>query len=61
MATIFGSVHFNFGLTNQSDYQIHMASWNFKTIQNGILKRAILDFRRFYALKATPNRPFGSC
>ena len=29
-------------------------------MQNGILKRAILDFRWFYALKAMPNRPFGS-
>ena len=47
------------GLTTQSDYQIHMAVGTFKTMQNGILKRAILDFRRFYALKAT--RPVGSC
>ena len=30
-------------------------------MQNGVLKRAILDFRWFYALKATPNPPFGSC
>ena len=29
-------------------------------MQNGILKRAILDFRWFYALKVTPNPPFGS-
>ena len=29
-------------------------------MQNDILKRAILDFRRFHALKATPNRPVES-
>ena len=29
-------------------------------MQNGILKRAILDFRWFYALKAMPNRPVES-
>ena len=28
-------------------------------MRNGVLKRAILDFR-FYALKATPNRPVDS-
>ena len=37
-----------------------MAVGTFKTMQNGILKHAILDFRWFYALKATSNRPFGS-
>ena len=26
-------------------------------MQHDILKHAILDFRRFHALKATPNRP----
>ena len=35
-----------------------MAVGTFKTMQHGILKRAILDFRWFYALKATPNRGF---
>ena len=62
MATIFGSGYTSIsGLINQSDYQIHMALGAFKTMQNGILKRAILDYRWFYALKATPNLPFGSC
>ena len=32
-----------------------MALGAFKTMQNGILKRAILDFRKFYAVKATPS------
>ena len=61
MATIFGSGYTSISvLTSQCDSQIHMAVGAFTTMQNGILKRAILDFRRFYALKATPNRPFGS-
>ena len=63
MATIFGSGYTSIsGLTTQSDCQIHidMAVGALKTMQNGILKCAILDFLWFYALKATPNRPFGS-
>ena len=37
-----------------------MAFWNLQNHAKLYLKRAILDFRRFYALKATPNRPFES-
>ena len=60
-ATIFGSGYTSIsGLTSQCDNQIHMAVGAFKTMHNGILRRAIPDFRWFYGLKATPNRPSGA-
>ena len=49
MATIFGSGYTSIsGLTSQCDNQIHMTVGAFKTMQNGIVKRANLDFRWFY-------------
>ena len=62
MATIFGCGYTAIsGLTSQCDNQMHMALGAFKAMKNGILKHAILGFRWFYGLKATPNPPFGSC
>ena len=48
MATIFGSGYTSISfLTGQCDNQIQMAVGALKTMQNGILKRASLDFQWF--------------